>query len=146
MNRTTRVPRYALTRYHYCTSNQSFTTRYVTNYWGQRNLLRDFGGRIAVKRKRHVCAAGSPDSLARGSVKDPTPRSRQFRIDPSVFVEYCTSECSSRWVRTNLGAIRRQCGAFAWCVIYPDLGSDDCRASDKFERPRKVAPVLLKFQ
>ena len=43
-----------------------------------------------------VDVARSPDSLARRPVKDPTLRSGTFRIEQNVFIERCTSGCSSR--------------------------------------------------
>ena len=141
MNRTTRTTRYALIRYHYCTSNQSLTTRCLTNYWPKKLVQRFWRtDTVTVKRKKHLRAAGSPVSLAQRPVKNPTLRSGPFRIDQNVSIEYSTSECSG--VGTyRPGAIRCQCGTFAF-LIYPEPDPDDRRAFDKFERSRKVAPML----
>ena len=88
MNRTTRTTRYALIRYHYCTSNQSLTTRCLTNYWPKKLVQRFWWtDTVTVKRKKHLRAAGSPDSLAQRPVKNPTLRSGPFRIDQNVSIE-----------------------------------------------------------
>ena len=60
---TIRMPRYALIRYRYCTSNQSLITSYVANHWGQGKLFRRTDG----SKEREACpcsATSSPESLA----------------------------------------------------------------------------------